>query len=290
MFKFDHGDGEDRKQQLEALQNFEALQLLEVMYGDHCSSTFTKSDLCKSLLRHAHTLEQSAAVKWALEIQEDKQSRDYAWLIDKMIAQQATSVSLQVKQASQGKGKKESATANFAPGGQVKCQLCDLNHTAKNCPRYEALQQAQAKLTGSKFPGGGKSDKQTRGEAQSKNLTCSGDAQVPTCMYCYGLEKMSVAHNHSTSKCRNRREYAQALVDPDQTEVINQRQADFIKIQRGAMQKGPLDDQPAAKQTRAQSEAHPATRNQNDGHEVCQVCYLAGRSSEHDFMKCPIFR
>ena len=56
------------------------------------------------------------------------------------------------------------------------------------------------------------------------------------------------------------------------------------------MQKGPLDDQPAAKQTRAQSEAHPATRNQNDGHEVCQVCYLAGRSSEHDFMKCPIFR
>ena len=123
MFKFDHGDGEDRKQQLEALQNFEALQLLEVMYGDHCSSTFTTGDLRKSLLRHTHTLEQSAAVKWALEIKEDKQSSDDVWLIDKMIVQQAASVSFhwQVKPASQGTGKKESVTANFAPGGQVKC-------------------------------------------------------------------------------------------------------------------------------------------------------------------------
>ena len=198
-FKFDHGDGEDWKRQV--LQNFEALQLLEVMYGDHCSSTFTKGDLRKSLLRHKHTLEQSAAVKLALEIQEDKQSRDYAWLIHKMIAQP-------------GRIRQPSSQAGITRQRQEG--IC-----------YSKLRARRS--------GGGKSDKQTRGEAQSKNLTFSGDAQVPTCMYCYGLEKMSVAHNHSTSKCRNRREYAQALAD--QTEVINQRQADFIKVQRGAMQK-----------------------------------------------------
>lgn len=48
--------------------------------------------------------------------------------------------------------------------------------------------------------------------------------------YYYGLEEMSVVHTHPTSKYRYRGENAQAHVDPDQKEVLNQRQAEFIKI------------------------------------------------------------
>ena len=124
-FGFDSGDGIDWK--LKITRNFEALQLLQVMYGDHCSTTFTAKDLRRILIQHVNILDSPLAVQWNFEIGANPSACTYDWLLDKMVERQESSLSLRPATV-HGKTKKESATANQAQSGPIHCHFCSMNH------------------------------------------------------------------------------------------------------------------------------------------------------------------
>ena len=85
-FQFDSGDGERFRNKLN--REYEALQLLESIWGDHLSSRFTSNDLRRCLLEHATSLDRQASLDWDRAIRADSRSKDYKWLLNEMISRQ----------------------------------------------------------------------------------------------------------------------------------------------------------------------------------------------------------
>ena len=277
-FRFDSGDGVDWKQKV--TRNFEALQLLEIMYGDHCSTTFTASDLRRFLIQHVNTLDSALAVQWNIEIRSNPSACMYDWLMDKMVERQESSLSLRPATV-HGKNRKESATAHHAQSGQTQCYFCSMNHHIKDCPKINELQNLQARFTGQKMPGGGTSAKQSHAGIQRDSTDSTTRNKIPTCLFCHALEKIS-ANTHHSAECRSRALYIREMENPARAAEFNKRHAEFIKLQRDSMVGGSRSSPPKS------TEQHSVrSANRGETREACQICCFAGRDSGHDFRQCP---
>ena len=101
------------------------------------------NDLCRCLLEHAINLDRQLSLDWDRAIIEpSSKSKDYKWLLNKMISRQESYVLLEPMSSSEkqhGEGKKESgkdsATANAATNSSNDEQKCPVCKTLKasNC-------------------------------------------------------------------------------------------------------------------------------------------------------------
>jgi len=285
-FKFVSGDGEDWIRKVN--ENYETLQLLEVMHGDVTDTPFTKNDLRSSLIRHVQSLDSSQAVIWNSAILEDPDQSDAKWLMHKMVEKQLSILSLQQQtlQGQAGKGKKDSGTANYAQSGQ--CDYCGKSHYTKNCPKIAELENLAAQARGAKMPDGKTNQRSNSGNQNNSRETTQANSGQK-CFYCQVLGKTFAAQIHQMEKCRNRQKYIEAISDPDRKQEIDRKHAEIIKTQRESIlseaQTSARSTQ-ESKDTITQPVANPAMRAAN-GSGLCQICFSNGRDPVHNFMTCP---
>jgi hypothetical protein len=131
-----------------------------------------------------NTLDSALAVQWNIEISSNPSACMYDWLMDKMVERQKSSLSLRPATV-HGKNRKESALAHHAQFGQTQCYFCSMNHHIKDCPKIYELQNLQARITGQKMPGGGKSAKQSHAGIQRDSTDATTRSIILTCLLCH---------------------------------------------------------------------------------------------------------
>ena len=67
--------------------------------------------------------------------------------------------------------------------GDVTCQICHMNHSATNCPKFRAMQQDDAVRQGEFFPGKSDKDSKWKGAKTSQNLD-SNKTGEKFCLVC----------------------------------------------------------------------------------------------------------
>jgi hypothetical protein len=97
------------------------------------------------------------------------------------------------------------ATANPATkdGLQVKCQICQSEHSAKDCPRFRDLEKKSASRRGELFPGPPDKECKRRGSKDDADDESQDDFGDKVCLICmkYKLCSPRQARNHTTQEC-----------------------------------------------------------------------------------------
>ena len=107
---------------------------------------------------------------------------------------------------SKKKGDK-SATANPALksdiGSPIKCQICSLEHSAKDCPMFYELKKQSTTRRGELFPGRPDKDGKRKGAKGSQELDSSDESTDKICLLCSQLKHVPdwASRNHTTQEC-----------------------------------------------------------------------------------------
>ena len=107
---------------------------------------------------------------------------------------------------SKKKGDK-SATANPALKSDIessiKCQICSLEHSAKDCPMFYELKKQSAARRGELLPGRPDKDSKRKGSKGSQELDSSEESTDKICLLCSQLKHVPdwASRNHTTQEC-----------------------------------------------------------------------------------------
>jgi hypothetical protein len=101
----------------------------------------------------------------------------------------------------------KSAVANPAisdgDAGSVTCKTCRMNHSATNCPRFQAMQQEDVVRRGELFPGKSDKDGKKRGAKTNHNIESSEEPGEMFCLLCSQLRYVPqwASRNHTAQEC-----------------------------------------------------------------------------------------